>query len=134
MHVSLLLLIFSPLQSFARIQSIFDNDIQELQEQSMDSFEDAVDSINDNVASGIFGLFPVQSVFVISLIMFSLALSLSGLVFNIFMIIDCYKRDFDDRTLWLVLLIAGLLMNFGLIVSTIYYFLVKKENKGVVKK
>jgi hypothetical protein len=50
------------------------------------------------------------------------------------MIIDCYKRDFDDRTLWLVLLIAGLLMNFGLIVSTIYYFLVKKENKGVVKK
>ena len=100
----------------------------------MDSFEDAVDSINDNVASGIFGLFPVQSVFVISLIMFSLALSLSGLVFNIFMIIDCYKRDFDDRTLWLVLLIAGLLMNFGLIVSTIYYFLVKKENKGVVKK
>jgi len=46
-------------------------------------------------------------------------------VFNIWMIIDVLKRtevELPNKTMWMVLLIVGLLMSFGWIPSLIYFF------------
>lgn len=63
------------------------------------------------------------------LIMSIIVLALLSLAFQIWMIVDCAKREFGDKTLWLVLLVLGFFMQYGLIVSIVYYFVVKKEDK-----
>ena len=64
----------------------------------------------------IWGFFAIIMIFVIA-----------NYVFTIFNIIDCYKRDFKDRTLWLVLLVSGLFLGYSLIVSLIYHFIIKND-------
>jgi hypothetical protein len=51
-------------------------------------------------------------------------------VFEIWMIIDCIKRDFENRTVWLVVLIAGLFFGFGWIAAIIYFFAIKHKHVG----
>lgn len=55
------------------------------------------------------------------------------LIFQIWMIVDCMKRQFEQRTVWLVILIAGVFFGFGWIASLIYFFMVKHKNVGAVK-
>lgn len=60
-------------------------------------------------------------------------LALVGLAFFIFeimMIMDCVKRDFEQRTVWLVVLIVGLFFGYGWLAAVIYYFTVKHKNVG----
>jgi len=64
------------------------------------------------------------------LFFFVFAFAIASLVFNIVMIVDCINRDekdFKDRTVWLVVLVVGAFMGFGLIVSLVYFFAVKKK-------
>ncbi len=62
---------------------------------------------------------------------FALVVLVVEYAFQIYMIIDCNKREFKDRNMWLVILCLGLLFQYGLIASIIYYFVVKKEfDKG----
>jgi len=44
-------------------------------------------------------------------------------VFWLWMLIDCAKREFDDKALWIILLIF---LNF--IAAVLYYFIVKRKN------
>lgn len=44
-------------------------------------------------------------------------------VFWLWMLIDCAKREFDDKALWIILLIF---LNF--IAAVLYYFVVKRKN------
>jgi len=50
------------------------------------------------------------------------------------MLIDCSNREFNDKSLWMALLIAGMLMGWGIIPGVLYYFLVKKKLGPIVKK
>src|SRR3990167_7201787 len=59
---------------------------------------------------------------------------LAFLIFQIIMIVDCVKRQFEQRTVWLIVLIAGLFFGFGWIASIIYYFMVKRKNLGSMNK
>lgn len=59
---------------------------------------------------------------------------LAFLIFQIIMIVDCVKRQFEQRTVWLIVLIAGLFFGFGWIASIIYYFMVKRKNVGSMNK
>lgn len=43
--------------------------------------------------------------------------------FSLWMLIDCIKREFDDKALWIILLIF---LNF--IAAILYYFIVKRKN------
>jgi hypothetical protein len=65
----------------------------------------------------------------IVLVLFALCLliALGGIIFDLFMIVDCYNRKFQDRNLWLVILIGGGLFGIGLIVGLVYYFMVKSK-------
>ena len=59
-----------------------------------------------------------------------ISLYLGGIAFSIWMLIDCIEREesnFKDKTLWTVILIAGIFFGYSLIISTVYYFVVKKE-------
>lgn len=63
----------------------------------------------------------------IPMMMFISLIAIASYAFTIMMIIDCYKRDFKDRDTWMIILIIGLLFQYGVIASIIYYFVVKKE-------
>lgn len=57
-------------------------------------------------------------------------LSLCSIAFSIWMLIDCIRReegDFKDKTLWTILLAVGLFLGYSLIISVVYYFVVKRE-------
>lgn len=43
--------------------------------------------------------------------------------FWLWMLIDCVKREFDDKALWIILLIF-----LGFIAAILYYFIVKRKN------
>ena len=52
---------------------------------------------------------------------------LAGIIVNVVMLMDCLKRDFKDRTMWIIILVVGTLLGFGAIPGVLYYFLVKKK-------
>ncbi len=52
---------------------------------------------------------------------------LLAFAFWLWMLIDCLKRDFDDKTLWVLLLFF-----FNFIGAVLYYFLIKRKN--IVRK
>lgn len=61
-------------------------------------------------------------------------IGLAFLIFQIIMLVDCVKRQFEQRTVWLIVLIAGLFFGFGWIASIIYFFMVKRKNLGGAAK
>jgi hypothetical protein len=78
----------------------------------------------ENILGIFFIIFPI--IFVLSVIL----LSLASVAFSVWMLIDCLQRDeseFKDKTLWTVLLAVGLLAGYSLILSVVYYFVVKKK-------
>ncbi len=78
-------------------------------------------------AGSILGISALGGLLTTILFALILILTLGGLVFDVFMIIDCLNRDFEDRTIWLVILIFGGLMGLALPVAAVYYFAVKKK-------
>ncbi len=60
----------------------------------------------------------------------AILLSFCSVAFSIWMLIDCIQRgegDFKDKTLWTILLAVGLFLGYSLIISAIYYFVVKRK-------
>ncbi|HRZ85131.1 MAG TPA: hypothetical protein P5344_03390, partial [Candidatus Dojkabacteria bacterium] len=66
------------------------------------------------IKDGIVAVFGSIFVFIGILIFFGL-IAFGGVILNIIMLIDCNKREFPDKTLWIVILVAGTLMGFGII-------------------
>jgi len=54
---------------------------------------------------------------------FGIPIFLLLFVFWLWMLIDCAKREFDDKLLWIILLIF-----LGLIGAILYFFIVKRKN------
>ena len=57
-------------------------------------------------------------------------LGLLSVAFSIWMLVDCLQRDeaeFKDKTLWTVLLAVGFFTGYNLILSVVYYFVVKRK-------
>lgn len=58
-------------------------------------------------------------------------LSLIFFIWWIFMLIDCVKRDFPEKNTYLIVLIVGLFIPFGVVITTlIYYFAIYKKYKA----
>ena len=112
---------------------LFDEEIDEFDNQK-EEVQDDIDDISRTIKSvptkdlekGIAGILGSFSLLLLVLVFFSL-FTIAGIVLNIVMIIDCKKREFKDKTLWLVILIVGTLMGFGIIPGLLYYFLVKQK-------
>lgn len=105
----------------------------ELFEEKMDEFdtqEDISRMVDDapvkNIEDGIVAVFGSIFIF-LGILIFFCVVAFGGIILNIIMLIDCNKREFQDKTLWIVILVAGTLMGFGIIPGILYYFLVKKK-------
>jgi len=48
---------------------------------------------------------------------------ISAIIFTLWMLIDCIRREFKDRVLWILIILL-----VGLIGSIIYYFMIKRKN------
>ncbi len=82
-----------------------------------------------NAAAGgiVAGVLVVYGIFLI--------VALALFVFWIFMLVDCLKRtnwkQESDKTLWIVILVVGLVIGLGGIAAIVYYFAVKRPlDKG----
>ena len=104
----------------------FDTQREEIQGDIEDISKMVDDAPVKNIEDGIAAVFGSIFVFLGILIFFGL-LAFGGIILNIIMLIDCNKREFPDKTLWIVILVAGTLMGFGIIPGILYYFLVKKK-------
>jgi len=104
----------------------FDTQREEIQGDIEDISRMVDDAPVKNIEDGIVAVFGSIFVFLGILILFGL-LAFGGIILNIIMLIDCNKREFQDKTLWIVILVAGTLMGFGIIPGILYYFLVKKK-------
>jgi hypothetical protein len=81
-----------------------------------------------NALAGTSAAYAGLGVFIWVLICFGTVVGLALLVWTIMMIVDVAKRkDYENQTLWLILLIAGLLLGFAIITTPLYYFMVKKK-------
>lgn len=70
-------------------------------------------------------------------------LGIGGLVFSVWMFIDCLKREHNgfkntftkdgeyDKIIWAIIIFAG--MSFFFLGAILYYFLVKKSTKTVLR-
>jgi len=99
--------------------------------QAAEDFDSSVDitTTGDTAAAG--GILAGLGIFMFVMIIVGILF----LVFNIWMLIDCAGRketDFpnNNKNMWLILLIVGLIFSFGWIVALIYYFSVKKKAAG----
>lgn len=69
----------------------------------------------------------------IGLIIFWIIFMIIALVFFIFwimMLVDAVKRQWPERTTWLVILIVSFFLSLHWLSAIIYYFLVKRKNVG----
>lgn len=69
----------------------------------------------------------------IGLILVWIVAMVVGLAFFILwvvMLVDCVKRDFEQRGTWLAVLIVGFFLGLSWLAAIIYYFVVKRKNLG----
>ncbi len=114
-------------------QDEFYESFEEQQEKMYDTYKEASKTIlesQNNINRISKGLFLGTTLIFVLVALYLVA----GVILNIVMLLDCLKRDFKDRTLWIVILIAGTLMGFGIIPGLLYYFLVKKKLPTTEKK
>lgn len=68
------------------------------------------------------------------MIFFGIAM-LIGLAFFIFwimMLVDAIKRQWPERSTWMIILIVSMFFGLSWLASILYYFLVKRKNVGTV--
>jgi hypothetical protein len=79
----------------------------------------------------IFGiLLPLTFLTIPMFVLFIIFLSLLSKAFLIWMLIDCINRDegdFENKTLWTILLALGFFFGYDLVISLVYYFTVKTK-------
>ncbi len=65
----------------------------------------------------------------------AVVVAIVALVFWIMMIVDCVKREESqfppgqekNKTLWLIGLIVGLFLPFGIVIPILYFFMIKRK-------
>ena len=60
----------------------------------------------------------------------AMVVGLAFFVFWVIMLVDCVKRQFEQRSTWLAVLIVGFFLGFHWLASILYFFLVKRKNLG----
>ena len=80
-----------------------------------------------NPGAAVAGVFGILFLIWILLFLLMIGAGIASMVFWIFMIIDCAKRNFKndhDKVVWIILLALTHVLG-----ATIYYFVVKREDK-----
>jgi len=61
-----------------------------------------------------------------------IVLALGFLIFWILMLIDCAKRDWPDKNMWIIILAVSLLIQLHWLAAAMYYFMVKRPGLGAI--
>lgn len=96
--------------------------------QATEDFSDTTVDLSTTDTAAATGIIAGLGVFFLVFVVIGIAL----LIFNIWMLIDCAgKKETDfpnnNKNMWLILLIVGLIFSFGWIVALIYYFSIKNK-------
>lgn len=59
-----------------------------------------------------------------------MAVGLAFFIFWIVMLVDLIKRDFDQKGMWIAIMIISIFVGLSWLAAILYYFLVKKKNLG----
>jgi len=104
-----------------------------------DSAVDAYDTIGQTLtaeeAEAAAAILGGTGLFFGGMIILWVILGIIGLVFLIWwivLLVDLLNRDFEQKTTWLIVMVAGLILGFVWLADIIYYFSVVK--KGIGKK
>lgn len=60
----------------------------------------------------------------------AMVIGLAFFIFWIVMLVDCVKREFEQRSTWLAVLIVSMFLGLSWLAAIIYYFMVKRKNLG----
>lgn len=105
------------------------NDLNELDF----NFTTTTTTLNENDAAALAGLGVGMGIFGIIIAIIGALIGLFFLVFWIMMLVDCIKREFPNRGVWLAVLIITFFIGWSWLAAIIYYFMVKKKNVGTMK-
>jgi ABC-type Fe3+-siderophore transport system permease subunit len=118
---------FFSIISLLLISSVFANVTSNTKNQN-NTWDD-----NDKKAAGaIIGFIAFFYFLWFAMFIFFFIISIAGLIFWIFMLIDCIKREFgteNEKIIWILVLALT-----GAIGAIVYYFLIKKKDKPDIKK
>ncbi|MFA6296595.1 MAG: hypothetical protein WC663_04520 [Patescibacteria group bacterium] len=90
-------------------------------------------TLNESDAEALAGLGMGMGVFGIIVAIIGGLIGLFFLIFWIMMLVDCIKREFPNRGVWLAVLIITFFIGWSWLASILYYFMVKKKNVGTMK-
>lgn len=102
--------------------------MEEVFESNLDTMERGSSTMNTA-----FDIFQFGRILTLALVVVAGIAVLLGIIFDILMIIDCFKREFKDKNMWLIILIVGGVIGLGLPAALVYFFVVKKKlDAGVI--
>lgn len=87
-------------------------------------------TLNEADAEALAGLGVGLGIFGIVIAIIGGLIALFFLIFWIIMLVDCIKRDFENRGVWLAVLIITFFIGWSWLAAILYYFLVKRKNLG----
>ncbi len=90
-------------------------------------------TLNEADAEALAGLGVGMGVFGIVIAIIAGLIGLFFLIFWIMMLVDCIKREFPNRGVWLAVLIITFFIGWSWLACILYYFMVKKKNVGTMK-
>lgn len=73
----------------------------------------------------------------IGILIFAGIASLIGLalfIFWIVMLVDLFKREFEQKNTWMIVMLVGFFLGFWWLAAIVYYFMVKRKNLGHMTK
>ncbi|MEY4744773.1 MAG: hypothetical protein RL272_718 [Candidatus Parcubacteria bacterium] len=74
------------------------------------------------------GFFGVMATFMLLIA----AVFVGLLVLWILMLVDCFRREWPEKTAWTAILILSIFMGLHWLSAILYYFLVKRKNPGTM--
>lgn len=90
-------------------------------------------TLNEADAEALAGLGVGMGIFGIIILIIAGLIGLFFLIFWIIMLVDCIKRDFPNRGVWLAVLIITFFIGWLWLAAILYYFMVKRKNVGSMK-
>ena len=117
---------------FAKASTVASFGLMRIQDYDYDYSGTSSSNLDEGTAAAI-GIATIAIICVASLI------GIAMLAFNVWMLVDAANRESENKSLWIGLLIAGLVFGFGWLVAVIYFFSVRKpamemEGGGSKKK
>lgn len=90
------------------------------------SYDYGYDTTASDAAGGAIAIIMLVVWLVVMVVMFAL------FIFWIMMLVDCFKRTFEQKNTWLIILFVSWVFGLYGLAAIVYYFMVKRKNLGTM--